>query len=136
MHFKPFIPLNLLHPQSLPFPPSFNQPRRTSVSQLPWLPGLLGTKITAMAATANISFLCDLRKGASVREQNSKQPDWRDKGGTAPAVANSKPMALMGCAPPHMWGVVLAPDRMSAENKWNGQVGEPAGPAQTSTCRR
>lgn len=84
-----------------------------------------------MAATASISFLCDLRKGASVREQNSKQPDWRDKDGTAPAVANSKPMALMGCAP-----VVLAPDRMSAENKWNGQVGESAGPAQTGTCRR
>lgn len=74
-----------------------------------------------MAATAHISFLCDLRKGASVREQNSKQPDWRDKDRTAPAVANSKPMALMGCIPPPMWGVVLAPDRMSAENKWNGQ---------------
>ena len=64
--------------------PSFNWPRPTFTSQPSWSPHFLSTKMTATAATAHTALRYDLRRGAPMREQSSKQADWRGRIRIAP----------------------------------------------------
>lgn len=72
-------------------------------------------------------FLCDLR------EESSKQSLVYTAGQTRTELHwLGKHQANGRWA---VWGVVPAPDGMSAENQCNGQAGGPASPAQACTCR-
>lgn len=91
--------------------PSFNWPRLTFTSQPSWSPHFLSTKMTATAATAHTALHYDLRRGAPMREQSSKQADWRGRIRIAPTDG-------IDGLHPSMWGVIPAPERISDENKW------------------
>lgn len=117
MHFKSFLS-----------PPCLNRPRQAFTSQPPWLPHPW-YKDYSLGRYCQCPFLGDLRERAAsslTRQTRTSCTSW----------ANSKPRPSMGCIPPPLvWGVVPAPDRMSAESKCKDPVGAPASPAQARTCR-